>query len=178
MEFFRRRALVGRPPRGSGVADARPIDTLPRWGEVGIHGVARPREWDAVVVAEAELEGDAAAFVALPDGTLVVEDGPADPSALAAAVERSLAPPYRAEAVRRGARTWAAAARAIRVVELPGVAGDEIRLASTPAGRQLQIDGLPEFGGVAALERLLDGDCVVSASRLTGELWEVRLDRL
>jgi hypothetical protein len=156
----------------------RPLDTVPRWGEVGIHGIARPREWDAVVTADASLEGSAAAFVALPDGRLVVDDGPADPSPLAAAVDRSLERPYRAEGVRRGATTWAVAARRIRVLELPGVAGDEIRLSVTPEGRQLQIDGLPELGGLALVERLLEGDGVVTASRLEGELWEVRLDRL
>ena len=41
-----------------------------------MHGIARPREWDAVVTADAPgLRGDAVVFVALPDGELLVEDG-------------------------------------------------------------------------------------------------------
>ena len=156
----------------------RPLDTGPRWGEVGIHGVARPREWDAVVLAEADLTGDAAAFVVLPDGGLVVEAGAGDLAPLAEAAARSLEPPFRAEAVRRSGRTWAVAARAIRVVSLPDVAGDEIRLAVTRDGRQLQVDGLPELGGLAGVERLLEGEGVVVASRLAGDLFEFRVDRL
>ena len=40
----------------------------PGWLDVGIHGVPRPREWDAVLTVEAEVDGDRAVFVALPEG--------------------------------------------------------------------------------------------------------------
>lgn len=176
MSAFRREPLHRRLAREAGL-DERPVDTGPRWGEVGIHGVARPREWDAVATVQTDLPGDEARFAALPDGRLVVEDGPADVSALAERV--AVEPPYRAEAVRRDASTWAVAARRIRVVELPGVDGSTIRVSRTIAeGRRVEVDGAPAFGSVPALEALLDGDGVVSARRLEGDLFELELHRL
>ena len=62
-------------------------------------------------------------FVALPDGTLVVEeDEPDDALApLADAVEASISPPYRAEAVRRGAGRLGGRRARIEVVAVPGL---------------------------------------------------------
>jgi hypothetical protein len=94
--------------------EPEPIDPGPHWGSTGIHGVPRPRRWDAVGSAEAPgLTGDEVHFVALPNGDLVVEeDIPADTLApLAEAVEQAVEPPYRAEAVRRAEDMWAIAAR-------------------------------------------------------------------
>src|SRR3954465_2564881 len=52
------------------------VDPRPAWQETGIHGLQRPREWDATVTADApEVEGDAVRFVTLPDGTVLVEGG-------------------------------------------------------------------------------------------------------
>ncbi len=42
-------------------------------GEVGIHGVHRPRKWDVVATARVEMPGDKVHFVVLPDGTVVVD---------------------------------------------------------------------------------------------------------
>ncbi len=64
------------------------------------------------------------------------------------------------------------------MIELPEAPGDEIRLAVTREGRQVVVDGMPSFGGVPALERLLDGEGAVVASRLDGDLFEARVDRL
>src|SRR5436853_34397 len=74
-----------------------------RWREVGIQGMQRLREWDVTVTADAPgIEGDTATFVALPDGSLLVEDGPDSVlQALADAVEQELQPPYRARAARQ-----------------------------------------------------------------------------
>lgn len=178
MALWRREPLHRRLARQGGL-EAPPVDTTPRWGEVGIHGVARPREWDAVARVDADLPGKEARFVALPGGELVIEDGPDDVAPLADAVERSLQPPYRAEAVRRGDGSWAVAARRIRVAELPGAEGETIRLErSEEEGRRLEVDGAPAFGTVPALEALLDGDGVVTARRLDGPLWEVDVHRL
>jgi len=176
--LFRRESLHERLAREGGLVETPPHDTTPRWGEAGIHGVPRPREWDAVVTTEADLDAERAAFVALPDGTLVVEDGPDDLSALADAVEQALPAPYRAEAVRRSEGVWAVAARRIRVVRVSDQAGEEIELTIQDGGRTLIVDGMPEFGGVPALEALLDGDGVVRARRIDGDDWEVRADRL
>ena len=179
MGFLRREPLHERLAREGGLEPpARPVNTQPRWGEVGIHGVARPREWDTVVSVDADLPGDAASFLALGDGELVVEEGPEDPTPLAEAVERAVEPPYRAEAVRRGPQRWAVAARRIRVVRLERAGGDEIRLTVTPDGRELVVDGETQFGGLPELEALLGGDGVATASRIDGPLWELRIDPL
>jgi hypothetical protein len=56
-------------------AHPEPVDPGPNWGEVGIHGVSRPRRWDAVGSVEApDLEGDALNFVALSNGEIVVDE--------------------------------------------------------------------------------------------------------
>ena len=176
MSLFRRReALHVRLAREGGMAfgEDRP---RPPWDLTGIHGLHRARQWDAVVAAEAPgLTGDRAAFVALPDGTLVIEEGPDDVESLAAALDSELAPPYRAEAVRRETDLWAVAAKAIDVVELAGIAGEEIELVSHGSERELVIDGERSFGTIVALER---PEHVVRARRIDGELWEVEVDPL
>ena len=180
MGFFRRReSLHERLAREGGLVEPPPHDTQPRWGETGIHGVARPREWDAIVTAEApELRGDTVEFVGLPDGTLLLdEDVDADAvGPLADALEQAVRPPYRAQAVRRSGSTWAAAARAIEVVELPDeVEGDEVVLSSAHGETELRVDGAPSFGSVPELERLGEArheSYAVRAKRLDGNLWE------
>jgi hypothetical protein len=141
------------------------------WDAPGIHGLHRAREWDVVVTVEApELLGERADFVALPGGDLVVEEGPDRPEQLAGAVERDLAPPYRAEAVRREGGLWAVGAKRIEVVELPDVEGDEIELSCQGDARTLWIDGERSFGSIPRLERR---DHAVRARRVDGDLWEV-----
>jgi len=153
-------------------------DGVPR-GEPGIHGVPRARRWDAVATADAPaLRGDAVHFVALADGTIVVEEDEPDDalSPLADAVEATIPPPYRAESVRRGPTTWAVAASRIAIVEIPGLRGDEAELVVTREERTLHVDGRPTFGSAPALERAGEAEAaeyVVRATRLDGELWEV-----
>src|SRR5918992_2199335 len=100
---------------------AGPLDPRhPFWQVAGIHGVARAREWDAVVAAEApELPGEELDFVALEDGTLVVDlDLPEDAlSPLADALDGALEAPYHAYAHRREGDVWVAAAGVVEVVE-------------------------------------------------------------
>ncbi len=161
--------LIGQPPGWDG--DQR--------GEPGIHGVPRARRWDAVASAAAPgLRGDSVQFVALPDGTLLVEeDEPDDALApLAEAVEASIPAPYRAEAVRRGPETWAVAASRIAIAAVPGLRGDRAELVMTRDGRTLTVDGRSTFGRAPVLERLGETEgteYVVRATRLDGELWEV-----
>src|SRR5437868_3099912 len=105
MGLFRRRAQLrerlGREGRRASWEPAQET-WAPRWMEVGVHGTARPRRWDAVVTAELELTGDAVVFVALPGGMLLVESEGKVPEGaltpLADAIEETLQPPYRAEA--------------------------------------------------------------------------------
>lgn len=100
------------------------------FGEVALHGVPRPREWDAVASAEAELPGSEVHFTALPDGTLVVEEDVPDGSLtpLAEAIEATINPPYVAEGIRRDEGVWAIGARRIRVRSFPEHDGDELEL--------------------------------------------------
>jgi hypothetical protein len=190
--FRRRRPLHERLAEAGGIVIDPEAGRLPGFapdpfarttplGETGVHGVPRARRWDAVATAEAPaLPGDAVHFVAVADGTLVVDeevpDGALGP--LADAVEESLAPPYRAEGVRRDAVVWAVAARRIEVVDLPGLDGDEVEVTVRGFDRSVRVDGERVFGLVPALERLLDGDAVVRGTRIDGGLWEIRVDRL
>lgn len=170
MTFRRREPLHVRLARDGGIPLGEPEARGP-WDASGIHGLHRVREWDAVVtVAAPDVEGDRAAFVALPGGDLVLEEGPDHLAPFAEALERELDPPYRAEAVRREDALWAVAGRRIEVVELPGVAGSELELATHEGERTLLVDGERAFGSVPALER---PDHVVRARRIDGDLWEV-----
>jgi hypothetical protein len=171
---------VPAEPRGQS-ADVPGWDGEQR-GEPGIHGVPRTRRWDTVATAEAPaLRADEARFVALPDGTLLLdEDAPDEPEGslgpLATAVEASLAPPYRAEAVRRGRETWAVAARRIAVVEQSGLDGDEAELVVRGGERSLTLDGARHTGRTSGFDRAgerLGHDYVVRAKRLDSDLWEV-----
>lgn len=150
------------------------LDPRPPWQEAGIHGLPRAREWDVTVAAEAPaLHGERASFLALPDGTLLVEEGGGEPlELLAEAVEQELPPPYRARAARQSAGRWLVQARRIRVLELPE-APDGETLELTPEG--LLVDGQPVSARVPQLEGLGD---VVRAERLDGALWEIQAAEL
>ena len=167
-----------------GALHTGPLDTAPRWGEVGIHGIHRPREWDAVSVAEApELAGREARFVVLADGSILAETDDLGLEPLAAALEGSIQAPFRAEAVRRGDGLWAVAGRRVQVVEVrENVDGDRITLTTRDGERTLELDGMTAFGSIPTLERLVEAEggdgVVVTALRLDDALWEVELNRL
>jgi hypothetical protein len=148
---------------------------------VGIHGVHRAREWDVVSTTVAPgLAGDRVVFVALPDGTLLIEEGEGgDVAPLADAVEAQLEPPYRMVGVRQEGDRWAVAANRIQALTLPGLPGDEISLTLQGMNRELLVDGVEVDETVPALEQLADYDSyVVEAERLEGDVWEVRVSPL
>ncbi len=119
------------------------------------------------------IEGDAATFVVLPDGSVLVEEG-SDSSLqqLADAIEQELQPPYRARAARQRGDLWAVQARKIEVVQLRNPPeGDSIELTRD----SLLVDGESAFGSVPELEGRGD---VVRAERLDGNMWEVRASAL
>lgn len=139
---------IGRePPRPRAFSGF--LHDLANVDAAGITGVHRQREWDAIATVDADLPGDSVSFVALADGTLVVdEDVPDDALVpLAEAVEATLAPPFRALAVRQSERVWAVGAKGIEVRAFPDRIGDE-------------------------LELLEDGNVVIG-HRLDGDLFEV-----
>ena len=177
MGFFRRESLHERLAREGGLVET---GVRAAWDEVGIHGIARAREWDTVVAVEAPgIGGDRVDFVALPDGSLLVEqeEGDAALDPLAAAAEQRLAPPYRAVGARQTEALWAVSARRIEVASFEAE-GERLELTQTADEKRLVVDGMPAFGTVPALERL--GEAVgpayaVQAERLDADLWEVRV---
>jgi hypothetical protein len=180
MGLFRRRESLHEQLAREGGLDLEPIDEPrpPGWMETGIHGVPRAREWDAVVAVDAEgVDGDRARFVALPDDTLLVEEGE-DVEPLASAIDAAGAtPPYRAEAMRRSETQWAVGIRGIDVLELaddPG--GSELTLTVSEDERTLLVDGAHELATVPQLEQYgsaRGNSYVVQARRLDGSTWEV-----
>lgn len=159
-----------------------PHDTTPRWGEAGIHGIARPREWDAVLATDLPgVEPDQLELVALPDGGAVCEPepGPAALVALLAALRGAVPPPYAARAVRQAGDRFALAARRIEVVELTAdEAGEEILLTVVDGERTVVVDGFPSFASFPTLERLGEARgpaYVVHALRLDRCWWRVEV---
>jgi hypothetical protein len=190
MPFWRRRRpLHERLAEEGGLrfeAEPPPHDVRPRFGEVAIHGMHRPREFDAVVTVDAAgPAGPQLSFVVLPDDSVLVESdediADDDIGLFTAALEGSVTPPYRCIAVRRGERRWAAAANGITVARLEhDLGGDSASLSVHDGARTLAVDGAPAFGSAPELEELagdLD-DYVVEAGRLDGDLWEVRVTPL
>jgi hypothetical protein len=186
--LFRREKLHERLARVGGLGDPsrpEPIDVGPREpGLPGYHGVQRPRRWDAVVMAEAPaLQGDSVEFVALPDGSVLLDEEIPEEAVepIVAEFDELVDPPYRAEAVRRHEDVWAAAARRIEVTELPDADGDELSLTMQDGTRTLLVEGMSVFGGVPALERVAGQryeSYVAVAKRLDGVLWEIRITPL
>jgi hypothetical protein len=158
-------------------------ETRGLWHVGGLHGVQRPRRWDVVGSIEAPaLAGEEVHFVALPDGDLIVEEDEPEGafSPLAEAVEDTLSPPYRAEAVRRDGDVWAVAARRVELAEFEA-SGEELELVVNQGERVLSVDGERSFGSIPELEELgsrLGDSYVVRARRLDGRFWEIEAGAL
>jgi hypothetical protein len=151
----------------------------------GIHGVPRPREWDAVASAEAPgVPGDELEFVVLEDGTLVVDEDLPDGvlSPLADALEISISPPYHAYARRREQDVWAAAAFGVDVVQVPEeLPGDTVSIAVQDGLREALVGGQPYGYRIQSLEQYAEADFeayVLEGTRIDGELWEVTVSPL
>jgi hypothetical protein len=156
-----------------------PLDPGRDWLAAGITGLQRQREWDAVATADASgTPGAEVEFVALDDGSFLFETGDADPAPFAAALRESIAPPYRALAVRRP-EVWAVGAVSIEVGRLePDPAGDELELTWDGTTLALTVDDLPaEPSRAEGLQRLATarerGAYAAHAHRLRGDLWEL-----
>jgi hypothetical protein len=182
--FRRREPLHERLAREGGLVARPSFDPRPGWQDIGVHGVQRVREWDVTVTADASgIDGDVVRFVTLPDGTVLVEEGPdSSLEPLAAAVEAELKPPYRARGARHGESLWAVQARRIEVLELEDAPGGEaLDLTHTAEGTELRVDGQRVFGSLRALEERGEREgpeYAVHAEQLDGDLWEVRASAL
>ncbi|HEX5028737.1 MAG TPA: hypothetical protein VFV56_07985 [Gaiellaceae bacterium] len=144
----------------------------------GVMGVGGGRTWDAVVATHAPaLTGDRVTFVALDDGTLVINedlpDGALNP--IADQLEEMLEPPYRAAAARGEDDVWTAVAEKVRIVELTGIPADEVELAVVDGQRTLtfgdeQVDeALPPLDEIAG-----EHDAVaIHAERVDGDAFAV-----
>ena len=195
--FRRRETLNERLLREAGLdpahvlGDAPPPSVLePPRSLLAIVGVPdgsspSPKEWDAAVTVNASaLSGDRAEFTTLPNGDVIVgeETGDADLSPLADAVERRVDPPYRAVATRQSGRLWAVGAKRIEVAQIPFRTGEKLSLSRNGEDEELRVDGeLSDEPIPSELERLgrAAGDSFhVEASRIDGDLWEVRATAL
>ena len=189
MGFFRRERPIHQQLAREGALDyardladlspREPIDPRhPFWQVVGIHGIPREREWDAVASAEAPgLPGDDVEFVVLPDGSLVVDEDVPDGTLAPLADALSLPAPYHAFGLRQDADVWSVAAKRVQVAEVPEhVEGDEIQLVVTDETRTLVVDDMPSSASIPSLEAFAAeqfGSFVLRASRLDDLLWEV-----
>jgi hypothetical protein len=147
---------------------------------LAVHGIPREREWDAVASAWApDLPGEHLDYVALADGTLVVDEDVPDGSLspLAEALEDQISPPYHGYAFWQQDDVWAVAAKRVQVVEVPeDVPGDEVELAVNDGARSTVVDGEESGAEIPSLETFASqqfGSFVLRASRLDDLLWEV-----
>ena len=144
----------------------------------GVMGVGPGKTYDAVVAAHAPgLTGEAVTFVALDDGTLVVNEDIPDGSLapVADALEQMVSPPYRAAAGRTDGDTWTAVAESVEIVELRDVGGDEVDLTVVDGERTLSVDGEPATRPVPALDALATEheSVAMHAERVDGDLFAV-----
>jgi len=144
-----------------------------------------PKEWDvAITVAAPALAGDRVEFTTIPNGDVIVEkeDGDADLTPLADAVERHVSPPYRAVGQRQDGNLWGVAAKRIQVAQIPFPDGDRLELSQHDGYGELRVDGEPSDSLVPAeLERLgevLGDSYCVEAERIDGDFWEVKASAL
>jgi hypothetical protein len=163
----------------SDLTPREPIDPRhPFWQVVGIHGIPREREWDAVASAEAPgLPGDEIDFVELVDGSLVVDEDVPDGTVAPLADALSLPAPYHAFGLRQDADVWSVAAKRVQVIDVPEeVHGDEVQLVVTDETRTLLVDDAASQASIPSLEAFAAeqyGSFVIHASRLDDVLWEV-----
>ena len=144
----------------------------------GVMGVGPGRTWDAVVAAHAPLlTTDSVTFVALEDGTLIVNEDIPDGSLgpVADAIEEMLPPPYRAAAARNEGDAWTAVAESVQIAELRGVDGDEVELTVVDGVRTLTIDGEESDKPVEPLDALAEEheSVAIRAERVDGDAYAV-----
>ena len=144
----------------------------------GVMGVGPGRTWDAIVAAHApSLTGDSVTFVALEDGTLIVNEDIPDGSLapVADALEEMVPPPYRAAAARADDDSWTAVAESVQIAEIDGVGFDEIELSIVDGVRTLRIGDEESDRALPVLDELaLEHESVaIRAERVDGNAFAV-----
>jgi len=144
----------------------------------GVMGVGPGRTWDALVAAHAPaLTGESVTFVALADGTLIVNEDVPDASLtpVAEQLEEMVKPPYRAAAARNEGHMWTAVAESVRIVEVPGIGADELELTRVGGERTLTVGDEQTDLALPALDALADGhgDVAIHAERVDGDMFAV-----
>jgi hypothetical protein len=137
-----------------------------------------------VISIPLELKGEAFAFVALADASLIIEDQQGEESLeqIAAVVERRVEAPYRARGFRIDERRFVVIADPIDVIELGSLQGDDLVFVALAGERRLVVDGF----ALAApqippdlLEEAQDSEpCVISASHVDEQWWELTVEEL
>jgi hypothetical protein len=177
--------LGAAPPPPPAKEPVEPPQTgLARAGVVDGSAVG-PKDWDATCTITAPaLMGDRVQFATLPNGDLIIseENGDADLTPLAEAVEHHLRPPYRAVGRRQDGNLWGVGAKRIQVAKIPFSIGEKLEFSRHVEHAELRVDGEESNAFVPAeLERLgeaLGDSFYVEAERIDGDLWEVRATAL
>ena len=176
MKLFRRNeeTLNEQLLREAGLDEpSHPQVEVPPPGPSSIY-VPRGRAWDVSATATVpDLAGSEVEFVTLPSSDVIVdeEQGDADLTPLADAVERQLRPPYRARASRLSGDLWGVTANRIDVRRFSCEAGDEIEVVGRDGTTTVTLDGAPSDLRIPELEQ--DGDYFARASRIDEDFWEV-----
>ena len=102
-----------------------------------------------------------------------VPDGALTP--VADQIEEMLSPPYRAAAARSDGDTWTAVAEGTRIVELPGIAADEVELTVVDGEHTLTVGEERTDRRLPALEALAQEheSVAIHAERVDGDLFAV-----
>ncbi|MCZ7587730.1 MAG: hypothetical protein M5U27_02465 [Gaiella sp.] len=175
-----RRLLLALAGTVTGHPSSPAVDGAPGFGLPGLTGAERPRgPWEAIATTRApDLPVERVTFVALEDGTLVVDDDVPDGSLvpLAEAIEAELAPPYEAAAVRDTEGVWAVAAHEVLIAAAEPGEAETVELARVGGERTAKVDGadVPALSAPAGLLALLDGaegDAALTAERLDEATW-------
>lgn len=197
MGFFRRRnetlneQLLREagldPVRALGDPQPEPVVQMPTFGKFALPDGSQvdPKEWDAATMAIVPgLAGNRVEFTTLPNGDVIVgtEDGYADLSPLADAVEQHLSPPYRAAAARQTGELWGIGAKRIEVAQIPFPHGERLELSRNGDDEELRVDGEPSDAAVppalAHVGEAVAESFYVEAARIDGDLWDVKVSPL
>ena len=137
-----------------------------------------------IVSIPLDAAGEVFSLVTLEDGTIIIEDqeGEEPLESVASVIERHIASPYRARGFRIDARRWVVIADPVDLVDLGTLDAADVTVVAVGGERRLVVDGAvrPETEIPAALlDELEDAaPCVISASNVDDEWWEITIEEL